>query len=63
MNSSETPTRSGRSHHGLCSFMPAQRRSQDMGWRLSFETATAHFHSRPDAEFTRVPPAVQGNSR
>ena len=49
VNSSETPTRSGRSHHGLLSFMPAQRRSQDMGWRLSFETATAHWRPRAGA--------------
>ena len=54
MTSIAAAIRSQRSHHGLRSFMPAQRKSQDIGCRLSFKTAKANSQSRADAGFSRA---------
>jgi hypothetical protein len=54
MTSNAAAMRSQRSHQGLRSFMLAQRKSQDIGCRLSFKTATANSQSRVDAGLRRA---------
>jgi len=54
MTSNAAAMGSQRSHQGLRSSMLAQRKSQDIGCRLSFKTATANAQSRVDAGLSRA---------
>jgi hypothetical protein len=51
VSSTAAAIKAARSHQGVRSFIPAQARSQDMGWWLSFETTNAISHSASDAGF------------